>query len=179
MTSQEAAAWTQAVGSVVAILVAIAVPYLIRRADRAREAMVNVVRAKGFALELLPGIERLHSTLLIARGELRRDDAYLYMDEIAEKLVIPSALENSARYLHELGPVANRVQDVIAAAGKVRRLVEAEYDYNQSAGVLNLPDGEEIALDEPESFELPLNAAIDKINLAIYELNAMFEGNNN
>lgn len=169
------AAWVQAIGSILAILVAIAVPLYIRRADKARERRETRRRSKSFALDILPLIESFRTTLIYTRQRLRSERAYLDYENLAADLGMTHELQEMARDLHELGDAAEGVQDAIAHARETGWLLEAQYEYLKHDGVYIHPDGSETKLDEPKDFAPVLDAAIRKINGSIYELHRLFD----
>jgi hypothetical protein len=100
LSNSEWAAWVQAVGSVLAILIAVAVPYWQRRTARDDEKEQNEKRASALLLVLWPEIEALKGELTEGRGELR-------MRQVTNRTELHNALTQT-----KLSPTPNLRQHI-------------------------------------------------------------------
>lgn len=73
------AAWVQAVGSVVAIAVAVAVPYFQRRGEKKRAKAVEQSEAVGLAMRIIP---LLRADIAVIRERVFNDDRYFPDGEV-------------------------------------------------------------------------------------------------
>lgn len=150
----EAAAWAQAVGTVLAVMVAIWVPYHLQRVRDQREAAVRAVRAKAARLLIRTTLKRLFQELRVATGAIgavrhgpgapvvmrltsKVDliprveacwDQVMYLDE-REALEFTNVLSTARDY-------QTSIERLVAAAGQTLRssVVKGELDFAISHG---------------------------------------------
>ncbi|CAD2245460.1 hypothetical protein [Xanthomonas arboricola] len=104
-------AWVQAVGSVLAIFVAIVVPVRLQQQAKMEKAAEAKAKARSMAVDLLDEITDLAGSMqtLQADGYRTLGDAYGY-DAAQRRVAIPVALKQSAKQLHALGPAGTTLQ---------------------------------------------------------------------
>ncbi|SOO08796.1 hypothetical protein [Xanthomonas citri] len=104
-------AWVQAVGSVLAIFVAIIVPVRLQQQTKMEKAAEAKAKARSLAVDLLDEMTDLAGSMqtLQADGYRTLGDAYGY-DAALRRVAIPPALKQSAKQLHELGPAGTTLQ---------------------------------------------------------------------
>lgn len=105
-------AWVQAVGSIAAILVAIAVPYTQRRTELQETRRADILRARSLGAALLRDIKRFRDQLERARDSGNRAQMFDTLNVSPE--MIPTPLWMHVDRLHELGDPGS---DLIAAIG--------------------------------------------------------------
>lgn len=158
------AAWVQAVGSIIAIAVAVVVPLVLAAKDRARVATERLFRAKSYAFVLRPQVVSVRGRILSARSRWRQNPTSLDYDHILEPLVVPDAITEKLLDMHEVAEAGIYIQQVVIAVDQTRRDVIKQHDYwrnggsimderNQEVGVLPEPN------DVDDSFESTLQAA--------------------
>lgn len=142
-----AAAWVQAIGSVAAILVAVAVPVWMRVGDRRSAQTERKLRARSLALNLHPALRRLRAIVMIlndnvnkalnppkGRGVSRETAQEALANLLFSKPVvisIPDELKQQIPELHLLGEticiaIQTALKDVGLIETSVRVLRQAE-----------------------------------------------------
>ncbi|TGR55684.1 hypothetical protein EN794_004575 [Mesorhizobium sp. M00.F.Ca.ET.151.01.1.1] len=175
LTASEQAAWVQAVGSVLAIGVAIAVPLVIARRDRKRRDAEAASRARTYALHLMPLVELLYSKL--------RSAHLLVLDHNEEDLgaAITMVREGTAPdgwglHLHELGAAGDQLQKALAAARTALELMNDLEHYLAFSGTLiDEETGEEIVIPPPGPVLPELERAIRLTQEARSALRSLFK----
>ena len=129
----DAPAWVQAVGSIGAILIAIAVPAIQHRLAVQREADDSLNRARSLSLFIRPSIENFHDKLDEVWRSENPDDPFR-LDELADRnqgtlyssttiaLQIPDELLRNVAELHELGRAAPGILRAIHCVQAANRL---------------------------------------------------------
>ncbi|MDQ1134890.1 hypothetical protein QE386_003485 [Pseudoxanthomonas winnipegensis] len=104
-------AWVQAVGSVVAIFVAVLLPLQLQRKARLQKETEARAKARSLAVDLVDEITDLAASMqaLQADGYRTLGDAYGY-DSALKQTSIPIRLKQSVKQLHELGPAGTSLQ---------------------------------------------------------------------
>lgn len=161
LSAGEWAAWVQAIGSFVALAIAIAIPKSIHKADRERIEEEKRMRGRSYALALLPFLEPYAARVRQAKWRLAQDDAHLELDEIYNSLELSVGLVERIREIHEIGPAANLLQDALASVPRLRTLVADHEFFLRNGGVYFDPEGREEVLEEPESFT-PVIERVDR-----------------
>lgn len=127
MTNSEWAAWVQAVGSVVAIGIAIAVPYYQTKIAREDQQEEREKKASALFLALWPEIEPLRHFITTTRGWMR-------WQKVTNSAELNNFLIRAS--LPEMPNVLTRIQDGIyfdkATCSAYHRLVAAVRDYERS-----------------------------------------------
>lgn len=171
------AAWVQAVGSVLALGVAVGVPlHLYSRAKKA-DARKEVLRARGFALFILPEAEEMLRVFrragYVARGT---DGDEPDSKEAADVLVIPEAIKERVTQLHDLGDPAAKLQRAIAKGLEAKQRLEYEHFYVSQGGEYYDPMDQTVEdLPAPEDAAQVLSDAVKFAEEAINEMRAMFD----
>jgi hypothetical protein len=174
LPSGEWAAWVQAVGSVLALGIAVAIPVLIHRADKRRIEQERRIRARSYALALLPGIEAYASRVQQVKWKLRDEEPGDPLSDAADLLDLPPALEGKIIDIHELGSVGSPIQDALALVPRLQRLINDHDFYWRHGGIYYEQDGTEIELTEPEPLD-PLVQQVDKaFELAVHAVRGLF-----
>lgn len=129
---KDAPAWVQAVGSIAAILIAVAVPavqhWLASKAHRNE----SLDRARSLGLQLLPHIQGLasrnddvwqHENPDDGSVELRGENVCLVGFWAQSAIEIPPEISAETHRLHELGPAASGLQRAIFNIGAAREMI--------------------------------------------------------
>lgn len=132
LTIEQWAAWVQAIGSLVAILIAIAVPAVQHRLAAKRKNEETLDRARSLALFIRPAIETFGENLDEIWANENPDDAGAVEDADTNQsylgpraqfaLRIPDDLLANVSTLHELGPAASGVLRAIHCVQSADRL---------------------------------------------------------
>ena len=113
MRSEAWAAWVQAVGSVVAILVAVAIPVFLERLKMRREDQLLRLRARARALEILSDLQEL-----VSRAEhlidMYEEPQWAPTADVMRLLTPSRALREAIPYSHEFGNASEPLQDCLA-----------------------------------------------------------------
>lgn len=160
------AAWAQALGSIVAILVAAAVPWEIARRERERITREKSYRARSLAFVLLGSTRALQNNLSLAHYRWRNYPLQYDDDDVTSALVIPDGLSERLLDLHVLGEASIPIQSAIVSVEAVREGVNTDYAYHRYAGVWVDEQGEEHPLPEPENVDQLFSDAIAAVNSA-------------
>jgi len=166
-------AWLQAFGSVIAILVAVAVPAVLYRASQAKQATADRLKARSLGLILLPHLEEMSNKLngvwdYEHPGEAPNDTEFPKQKHIGRitiaALAVPDGILRHGEALHELMEAG---ESVMAA---VHHLTQATTLKTQGpSGPHGLFVGT-FVIDEERFYDLLWNAhmevgrAIDTIN---------------
>lgn len=147
---KDAPAWVQAVGSVVGIAVAIAIPLTTSRRDERRKEQADAAKARTFALYLMPQADQLHSRLRSVNlliTEHNEDD----FTGALEMLKKATTLDAWGYQLHELGKPGELLQRSIASAVEGLTLLDDQDFYNRYNGqFVDEESGDLIELDAPK-----------------------------
>ncbi|WP_164116150.1 hypothetical protein [Stenotrophomonas maltophilia] len=170
------AAWVQAVGSVIALGIAVGVPVSLHARSRKADARKEVLRARGFALFILPDAEEMLRLFrragYVARGE---DGDEPDSKAAADVLVIPPQIQERVTQLHELGDAAEKLQRAIAKGLEAKQQLEYEHFYNSEGGEYYDPIEQAIEdLPKPEDAIGTIRDAAKLAEEAIKEMRAMF-----
>lgn len=175
-SSSEVAAWVQAAGSILALVVAIAVPLRMSKLDRLRLSAERSVRIKAYAYAMLPAIERLMADVHILESNLRREKSYLNFDTFAERLRDSVTRIDRPIELHELGTISHPILDSMAALEEVASLLEEHFEHAKHGGQRIDPEtGDCYPLADPPPFEPTLAHAKDKLAAGIHKLRGLFQ----
>jgi hypothetical protein len=137
LRGEVAAAWVQAIGSLIGIGFAVAVPYAIHKSERRQAIRDRIVRAEGIAVGLLPKLDplqlgcnrvaqtmRKHSIDLIQAFAAADPDTFVYAVDFAD--FADSALfqlfDEDARVLSQI----SLLRDSVKTAAKLVKLGERE-----------------------------------------------------
>lgn len=178
LPSNEWAAWVQALGSVAALAIAVAIPISIHRADRKRIDDEKRVRARSYALALLPALEGYASSVRQVKWRLRQEDAHLELYEISVLLDLPADLNGRILDIHEMGALAIRIQDALSAIPGLKALINDHEFFLRHGGTYHDHDGTEFDIPEPESLE-PVIEQVDRdFNEAVESIRRLFHPQN-
>lgn len=173
LSSSEQAAWVQAIFSVAAILVAIAIPYCSERSRRKREDLANMRKARSYALVLLDETRSLLNSVVQARIASNDELGDEHLPEINENLNVPQGLKQLAIQLHELGAAGLHLQDAIALVGRAKSEMYTEEVRLRYSGTEHDENGELERLS-PIDFSTTLTSARRKLELALEEIQRLF-----
>lgn len=174
LPSSEWAAWVQAIGSIAALAIAIAIPTLIHRADRRRIDEEKRLRAKSYALALLPALEAYVSNLQRIKWRLKEVDADDQLDDISPLLDLPPDLSVRIIDIHEMGTVAGQIQDALAAIPGLKRLINDHEFFLRYGGTYHEPDGTEIDIPEPRPLDPIVQKVASDFNEAVESVRRLF-----
>lgn len=169
---KDAPAWVQAIGSVMAILVAVIVPFILSYQERGRRDRDQALRAKSLAFVLLPAVVAMQRAVRQAEHRWARIIDEEDDDSVLEVLAAPDALIDRLVILHELGPALSDVHDVLDAIDQLRRTIPYAYNYlvNGGVSVINHYTGETEDMEEPDSVEDAFNRASTTSSAAVETL---------
>lgn len=173
LNPSEQAAWVQAVFSVIAIVVAILVPYLMERNRRQREDILVVQRARGYALRLLGDARQLRRSIAEARRASSEEFAQENLDEINGALLVPPNLTELAVVLHEVGRAGTNLQDAMMLVEQAKREIDEEDVRLRYAGTEHDDDGQ-LARMAPVNFHATLDRALKSVDQSLQELQNLF-----
>lgn len=173
----DAPAWVQAIGSIVAILVAFHVPFSLHKKTIAAERRKDLLRARGLAMEILPDIERMERDLEEAINIFRiEDDPEIFLSVAEGFALVPTALRSRVTVLHELGDPAKHLQLAIVRADKARReLAYASLHLSNGGWYSCEYSGDQDPMPDPADYEKTLAEAAEHIKLAVAQTRAMFD----
>lgn len=168
-------AWVQAVGSVLGIAVAIAVPTVLSTRDHRSRQRLEEAKARTFALHMLPKVENLHRHLrTLSRLMVDENVEDADVDESQAKLKEAITPDGWGFQIHDLGEAGRLLQHSIAAAGEGLSLLEDWDFYDQWNGSIE-PDGEVVELDKPANARPKISLAERLADQSIKELRSLFE----
>lgn len=169
-----APAWVQAVGSVLAICVAILVPYYLHANEKLHQALKDELRARSFALALLPHAQKLAMQLRSARLVANDFDAPdgPDLEEASRIAAVPDSLQDRVTQLHELGEPARQLQAAIANIWEARKRLDYAAFFHGHGGQYWGEDGIE-DLDEPDDYNESLKAAQRHLDEAVSAMQDM------
>lgn len=124
--STDLAAWTQAIGSIVAILAAIGIAWWQRREANRDRAASDIARARSLALTILPSLLNFEKRLktLLADYEPRPT----WWTNSIEDVIPGTILQENVGRLHELGAAAEAVQLVVRSSLACGAACQAQAD---------------------------------------------------
>lgn len=114
---EQQAAWIQAIGSVIALAIAVGIP-LIQGLLRRR---ASHQRARSLALLVITDLEEVQEGMDVFSGQVDQDDRSLIMENTEPFFVVPHALLAHRSDLHLLGPAAKDTIDTVALMFVARR----------------------------------------------------------
>ncbi|WP_226426559.1 cbb3-type cytochrome c oxidase subunit I [Xanthomonas sp. MWU16-30325] len=169
-TTSDLPAWVQAIGSVLAILVAIAVPLWVQHRERRLALEDKRLRVVSFSISMLPAAESfmaaLRSALTIATDEDAPDGPDL--DHAADTAKVPDALQSKVAELHEVGEPALPLMRAIVMSSQARsELRQAQFYYEHAGEYVDPYTGRPEDIDPPEPYDLTLRNCIEQLGLAI------------
>lgn len=147
-------AWFQAIGSILALVVAIVVPWrlalqarndlrarehrdrydreLREARDRDERRMDRAMRARSYAFVLLPHIDEAQGYLLAAKR--RWDKSPFADDDIMELLTIPDGISAMLLEMHEVSDAGNEVRAIVQGIRDLRKQVAYFSSYHRNGG---------------------------------------------
>ncbi|GAB2612258.1 hypothetical protein [Novilysobacter erysipheiresistens] len=165
------AAWVQAVGSIIAIGVAIFVPSRIASKDRARAETFRRFRAATYAFVLLPQLRTMEGRLATAKARWREVPSRYDDDDVAEYLNVPEGLSERLLDIHELAEAGIAIQEAVDAINQLRLAVFYQYAHWRYAGVFVDHDtGDEGVMSEPEDVSAMFTHAATTARAAVEAL---------
>ncbi|WP_164280634.1 hypothetical protein [Stenotrophomonas indicatrix] len=171
---KDAPAWVQAVGGVVGIAVAIAIPLTTSRRDERRKEQADAAKARTFALHLMPQADRLHSRLRsvnLLMMDADEDDTAGALDMLKSA----TKLDAWGYQLHELGRAGDLLQMSIAAAVEALTLLDDQDFYNRYNGqIFDEETGELVELEVPKPATPQLLRAETLAEKSVVALRALF-----
>lgn len=117
LTPEQQAAWIQAIGSVIALAIAVGIP-LVQGLSRRR---ANHQRARALALLVITDLEEIQESMGVFNGQVQHDDRSLIMENTEPFFVVPNALLAHRSELHLLGSAAKDTIDTVALMFVARR----------------------------------------------------------
>ena len=167
MTSVEWAAWMQAVGSVVAILAAVAIAWWQHHEATSARERDGMARARSLALAILPSMAEYKKRVsLLANVDDRVSLSWIHVANAVEP---GDTVQRNVFQLHELG----------AAAGAMQRLLRYSIECRETA--LSVSRTASLGADgqfenvQSSSGLAAVRTLDDKIDKAITALNALFD----
>lgn len=128
--SNTAAAWLQAIGTVLALGVAIAVPYRLRAADRQETQQNRKLRARSLAISIKPHLNGLSDFAVVLRGRLsiraRNYSGHSVHVVLGDtELPLPEALSGRVSELHILGEaICIPIQTALQTLGRIQHALK-------------------------------------------------------
>ncbi|WP_155761072.1 hypothetical protein [Stenotrophomonas maltophilia] len=140
-------AWVQAIGSLIGIAVAIAVPMSVARRERNRVERIELRRSRTYALLLVTRIDELGHAIRAAQyaGEREHEGGY----ERAHQYLVDRTRGDWVLQTHELGEAAGPLQAALYAAADIANALN-EWDFWISSGGLWYDD-----IDGPVEMDVP------------------------
>ncbi|WP_155760482.1 hypothetical protein [Stenotrophomonas maltophilia] len=166
LTQAEWASWVQAIGSIAAILIAIAIPatqHYIAARSRQREALD---RSRSLGLQLLPHIQ----AFVQRNNEIwanehpddhvkdRGENSCLLGPKAQLALEVPAAIESEVNRLHELGPAAEGLQRAVYNIARAKELVTITYVKGPSSSFGSITQKKPVIFDKAEFYDLMWDA---------------------
>ncbi|HEL3778663.1 TPA: hypothetical protein UOA91_002907 [Stenotrophomonas maltophilia] len=174
--SSDLPAWVQAIGSVVGIGVAIAIPLALSRRDERRRSLQDAAKARTYALHVMPKAELLHTRLRnIVRLMSDRDAEEWDVDEAHTSLREAIVVEAWGFQLHELGDAGTTLQRSIASASEAVSLLDDWSYYDQWNGSIDNETGEAMEFEKPPAVAPTLLRAEALAEKATIALRALFD----
>lgn len=124
-------AWVQAVGSLIGIAVAIAVPMTVSQRERNRVERIELRRSRTYALLLITRIDELGYAIRAAQYAASEEDGY----ERAHEYLVDRTRGDWVLQIHELGEAAESLQAALFAAADIARALNEWNFYETSHGV--------------------------------------------
>lgn len=170
------AAWVQAIGSIAAIAVAVAVPLRVATKERNRVNTERLFRAKSYAFVLRPQVADCRGRVLSARYRWRRGVVDISGEHIVEPLIVPSAITDRLLDMHEVAEAGVYIQQVVIAFDQTKRDVIDQYDYWRSGGMIFDEYNREVGeLLEPNDVEESFEAALQAVDNALAALDRVLK----
>ncbi len=172
-------AWTQAVGSILAIAVAIAVPNVIHSRERRDLRDDKLRREKSFILAVLPAVQLMLSKLRQARWAATDTDEppekanFRYAMELLD---FPPDLKELRLQLYEAGSAAENLHRALAKILHIQMILSYAHDFSRSDG-LYWDDGAGELLDmrKPDDYFTPIDEATLLLEDSIAEMSAVLQ----
>ncbi|WP_282259608.1 hypothetical protein [Stenotrophomonas sp. PS02301] len=176
-------AWVQAIGSILAIVVAIVVPWRLAvqaRADlrerdlrdRTERMEDRAARAQSYAFVMLPQVDQIRGQILAAQRRWMRNP--FGEEDIIELLTIPDGITEMLLQMHEVSRAGNEIRSVIVAVNDLRREVSYFSDYYRNGGEYR--DHENVLqeeMKEPDDVSKSFGQALAKVAKARIALTAI------
>ena len=176
LNPSEQAAWVQAIFSIIAIVVAIAVPFCMDRKRRKERVRENFQKSTRIALALMDEADALLAKVVTVQHELMDDSSYERLDAISESLGVPGQLLKLASRLHELDSAAgSHLQNAIVLVNRAKRGMVMEEIRMQVAGTDQDLDGELLRLPSLD-YAKSLEDARTQLEIAPREIQKLFPG---
>lgn len=175
LNASEQAAWVQAVFSVIAIFVAIAVPNWTERIRRKGEQESAFRKARGYTLGVMEATRTLVSLLNSAIVASREEFGDENLMEINEKIQIPGVLMAHAPNLHEMGNAGLLLQDALMLVSRAKREIDEEEFRMRFAGTEHDEDGS-IGKMSSIDFVATLEHAKKRLDASLKEMQHLFPG---
>ncbi len=170
------AAWVQAVGSIVAIAVAVVVPLVLAAKERSRVSTERLFRAKSYAFVLRPQVASVRSRILSARHRWNKNPTALDYDHIVEPLAVPEAITEKLLDMHEVAEAGIYIQQLVIAVDQTRRDVIAQHDYWRNGGSIMDEWNREVGiLPEPNNVDASFDATLDTADRALAALDRVLQ----
>jgi hypothetical protein len=175
LNASEQAAWVQAVFSVIAIGVAIFVPYWTERIRRKGEQESTIRKARGYTLGVMEATRTLVSSINSAIVSSREELADENLIETNENIQIPGVLMAHAQNLHEMGNAGLLLQDALMLVSRAKREIDEEDFRMRYAGTEYDEDG---SIEKMSSidFVATLEYAKKKLDASLKEMQHLFPG---
>lgn len=173
LSTSDWAAWVQAAGSIAAIGIAIAIPLIIHATERKQLRKEKQLRAKSYALALLPGLERHLSDVRQARWRYTNIEDSDDFDAMS-RLLAQESLGAHHTSLHELGQAGSLLQDALARIPKLRVLINDHEFYARYGGTYHEQDGTEHDIPTPDDARPLFDSALNDLEVALAAIKGMF-----
>lgn len=129
-----AAAWVQAIGTILAILAAIGIPMYINWLQETRRDGERKLRQDSYALSFLDATEELNGSIERTRRRLSQSDDQEELESIAKLLAVPESLKKRLKHMHELGELGVHLQAAVVAASRAKQLLDFQVFYHDCGG---------------------------------------------
>ncbi|RRU23599.1 hypothetical protein EGJ34_02855 [Stenotrophomonas sp. 278] len=164
-SSSDLPAWVQAIGSIVGILIAVAVPAAQHRISAAEKRKDADNRARSLGLQLLPHIQRMidqnnkiwdkeHPDDQV---EDRSENSCILGDCTRDALTVPGEILEEVGRLHELGDAAEGIQRAIYNLARANELLTYEQVTRQMVGYIRVGP-EQVIFDKSSFYDLMWDA---------------------
>ncbi|MFB9112062.1 hypothetical protein QSH39_014865 [Xanthomonas arboricola pv. corylina] len=163
-------AWVQAIGSILGIAVAIAIPLRIQQREQQLAVEDKRLRLISYSIAMIPAAESFKGALNRAKNII---DHYEWsvgpqLNDAADFAQVPEELQSRVADLHEVGEPAVPLMRAIIMSARVRsELRQAQFYYDHSGVYQDPYTGEPFDLDEPGEFSETLDACIKQLDAAL------------
>lgn len=169
-------AWVQAVGSIIAILVAVAVPLYVNWLQEASRTREREAILRSATLSLLAPSEELRNSIWNAVWELKKLEEFAdeNLPSVIQLLAAPIHIDQRLHELHHIDPIGPIIQNAVVAKAKAVSLMTDREFYLGSGGIAYGADGQRVEITEPDPYDPHLQRAALLIDLAVEAMRKRF-----